>query len=288
MKNKNAYLAKAENRFEERWVTEGDFVAKNKNDEPIQFKIAVVDESNVGPEIILISKDGFQITFDEDEVNRYFNGAQILKDINGKKWVVNPIKQKYKRGAKIKSHIYKRGKKINSFLTPEMKQETEDLISLKSNYPRRTSQWIWDNWTEEQRFHFLTDHSKNMSLEIANDLKQEPYENLTKQIKRLIENHILMGRYEHGAKIESQHEKLEYENVVNELRENASIAKIDVKPYGVEIQPYSPIDDAYMLPIKLTRHELLALYIESDKQFKHDNETILSSIESSVKLLLKK
>lgn len=158
-----------------------------------------------------------------------------------------------------------------------------DKNELRRDYPKKNAQWIWDNWTHEQRSHFLYDHD----LDSTSNWNKN-YDELNDVIKNALKTHIKQGRYEHGTKIESQHEKLEYENVVNELRENASIAKIDVKPYGVEIQPYSPIDDAYMLPIKLTRHELLALYIESDKQFNHDNETIIGSIESMTKLLLKK
>lgn len=188
---------------------------------------------------------------------------------------------KMKHGAKIKSHIYKRGTKIEKYdkHTTQLEQ-----ANIRRDYTTKNDpDFIWDNWTIEQREHFLEDHEQEVKYKNV-----KYYSDLPKEIKQKLKKHIERGRYEHGTKIESQHEKLEYENVVNELRENASIAKIDVKPYGVEIQPYSPIDDAYMLPIKLTRHELLALYIESDKQFNHDNETIIGSIESMTKLLLKK
>lgn len=267
--------------------------------------------------------------------------------------------QEFKRGSKIKSHIYKRGTKIEKLSFEKIKQnidnayptdakqiknqidgvEREGFITigkkldlynywhkkfgetidesiknekqheldiaeyefessknkiakidmnklsveqLNADYPYKNASWVWDNWTEEQRFHFLTDHDKKMSLEIANDLKQEPYENLSKQIKRLIENHISHGRYEHGAKLHTH----EYEIIVDKLSKNASINEIKTTTYGVDIIPYNSENDVYTLPIKLTIHELISLIIKSMKNENISNDLIKNELCERVKILL--
>lgn len=161
-----------------------------------------------------------------------------------------------KHKSKIKKHIYERGKKI------DMQKLSVD--ALRADYPYKNAQWVWDNWTVEQRKHFLDDHGFLSKYGGPNN----DYSELEIDVESELKKHINEGRYEKGGKIESEKN---YERIFRELNEMSGVSQINATEYGVEIIPYNTDTESYSVPIKLTGFEILTLFVKYVKKQFNDN-----------------
>jgi hypothetical protein len=81
--------------------------------------------------------------------------------------------------------------------------------AIKNQYEDRTPEDVWNNWTEEQKRHFLTDHKNHIykygnlydSLKQKEDLITKNYSELPKNLRLAISDHIEDGQYAKGGNI---------------------------------------------------------------------------------------
>lgn len=79
--------------------------------------------------------------------------------------------------------------------------------TIKNQYEGKTAEKVWGQWTEEQRSHFLLDHSELLDKDrLENNLgysrtiqKDKKYEDLTPHTKRVLESHVRSGQYAKGG-----------------------------------------------------------------------------------------
>ena len=83
----------------------------------------------------------------------------------------------------------------------------EDGGKMPNNYEGKTPKEIWDNWTYEQKFHFLTDHKDHKSnplemnrFKLSDVADKSSYDELPKNIKLALSDHISEGQYAKGGK----------------------------------------------------------------------------------------
>lgn len=174
---------------------------------------------------------------------------------------------------------YANGKKIVDFTKLSIEE-------LRADYPLKNAEWVWDNWTNKQKFSFVEDHFKNYDIKKIDLTVEKKYNQLFEDVTAELKKHINEGRYETGKGDES---KKNYEIMVHDLRNMPSVSKINIKPYGVEIIPYSSESEAYVPPIKLTTFELISLTITSLKENKTDSydDAVKSLIEGATEHLLR-
>jgi len=106
--------------------------------------------------------------------------------------------------ASAKEYAFKEARKIDPKYGMAEKGEKIDSIrelvnqEIKSDYPTKDPEIIWNEWSEEQRTHFLNDHNLN-EYELFAFVN---YENIRREIikEKLIE-HINEGRYKTGGKL---------------------------------------------------------------------------------------
>lgn len=185
--------------------------------------------------------------------------------------------EKISKGSKIKSHIYREGKKV------DFKKIAKE--QLRSDYPLRDTKWVWDNWTPEQRYHFVYDHS-NFFVDILekksyNELSNTVYSRLPQEIKDELQNHIQQGRYAEGDKVSGQKN---YEAQLHNLRDD-KVFRIKIKGHGVEIKEYET-GDAFTHTLTFTKAELLSLLMESWLKSDATEEDLVEVISGYTKYLL--
>lgn len=88
------------------------------------------------------------------------------------------------KGGKIKSHISSKMKIKN-----KIKEGNYEL----GGYAGKTQEEIWNNWTNDQRRHFLYDHS------LDENFRTDDYEELPEHAKQQLKGHTMMGQYENGG-----------------------------------------------------------------------------------------
>lgn len=154
--------------------------------------------------------------------------------------------------------------------------------SLHADYPLKNPEWVWDNWTIEQRLHFLRDHANESAKQKILKLK---YSELTSTLQNEVWAHVTEGRYEHGKGVE----KTNRETIIDQIRNFPGVKEIKFTDYGVEITPFYGDSDSYFPPTRLTRGELIALMIESFKNdvTKPSNIVVKREIDEYVNYLLK-
>lgn len=89
------------------------------------------------------------------------------------------------KGGKIKSHISSKMKIKN-----KIKEGNYEL----GGYAGKTQSEIWDNWTNDQRRHFLFDHN------LDENYRTDDYSELPENVKQELKGHTMMGQYEQGGK----------------------------------------------------------------------------------------
>ena len=86
--------------------------------------------------------------------------------------------------------------------------------SIPNNYAGKTAKEVWEAWDEDQRLHFLLDHSDDifgMSLQEESAFgenydkrhkyKKLPFDQLSTSVWDALQTHIEMGQYKHGGSI---------------------------------------------------------------------------------------
>lgn len=79
--------------------------------------------------------------------------------------------------------------------------------SIKNQYEGKTASEVWSKWTEQQRSHFLLDHSELLDKDrMENNLgysrtiqKDKSFTELTPHTQRVLESHVNSGQYEKGG-----------------------------------------------------------------------------------------
>ena len=76
---------------------------------------------------------------------------------------------------------------------------------IPNNYRGRTTEDIWNNLTEDQRTHFLIDHSDEMNLNNNSLLvaTKQQFKDLSEDVQDTFKGHTLMGQYEDGGMMAS-------------------------------------------------------------------------------------
>ena len=108
--------------------------------------------------------------------------------------------------------------------------------AIKNQYEGRTAENVWKNWTEEQRSHFLLDHSELLDNDrVENNLgysrivqKDKSFEELTPFTKRVLEAHIEKGQYAKGGATDMSYSEWE-EEVANSLANELEIDYSDAQ-----------------------------------------------------------
>ena len=82
----------------------------------------------------------------------------------------------------------------------------KDGGSIPNNYKGRTAEDVWDNWSSEQKSHFLQDHKYNLFGDIVvSKIDREKalmtkFKDLSRDLRVTIEDHIDSGQYAYGGK----------------------------------------------------------------------------------------
>lgn len=79
---------------------------------------------------------------------------------------------------------------------------------IPHNYGGKTAEQVWDEWTEEQRGHFMNDHglSDNYDDEEWQFIMSGDYKQMDKDIKEAVKQHISEGQYAKGGKVKDENE----------------------------------------------------------------------------------
>jgi hypothetical protein len=79
--------------------------------------------------------------------------------------------------------------------------------SIENNYGDQTAKEVWNNWSSEQRRHFLDDHNviygKDKSLHISQYRFDELPIDLYKSIESVLKKHLKEGQYAKGGELET-------------------------------------------------------------------------------------
>jgi hypothetical protein len=167
-------------------------------------------------------------------------GGRIGKDWNGRKsketWGKSDLYEIYDNNLDLVADVHDYYKKMGSDITEdyakEMKKDMIDVLqngkikfndgatttfekggymakggAIKNQYEGKTASEVWSKWTEQQRSHFLLDHSELLDKDrMENNLgysrtaqKDKKYEDLTPLTKRVLEAHVNSGQYADGG-----------------------------------------------------------------------------------------
>lgn len=92
--------------------------------------------------------------------------------------------------------------------------------NIPNNYLGKTAEQVWNEWSVEQRHHFLKDHQFVLGFEDSTfyNLVETEYNKLPQNIRVVVSNHIYEGQYEDGGEIDNM-----------DIAENSAL-KVYVKP----------------------------------------------------------
>jgi hypothetical protein len=113
---------------------------------------------------------------------------------------------------------------IDSKLPKKVYMEYAKGGSIPNNYEGKTAEQVWDEWSVEQREHFLQDHNNQLSQqhrikkEKLEEVKEYKFNELGMMPISWLEKHISQGQYEHGGEIDNM-----------DIAENSAL-KVYVKP----------------------------------------------------------
>ena len=151
---------------------------------------------------------------------------------------------KWKRSKEKKNYIVPFESDDDSYifiLVPKNKKEYGGMMEeggkIKNQYEGKTAKEIWEEWTKDQKLHFLYDHKDQFTKPGENagafKLAKEAYDDLPKFVKRALEEHVEDGEYAKGGEIEEGSivlAKSSYggqSGVVKEINGNFAIVKHD-------------------------------------------------------------
>ena len=82
--------------------------------------------------------------------------------------------------------------------------------SIPNNYEGRTPEDVWNNWTSEQKTHFMQDHKYNIfgdrqiSKEDREKFLMTKFKDLSRDLRIIVEDHVQEGQYAYGGKTKSR------------------------------------------------------------------------------------
>jgi hypothetical protein len=167
-------------------------------------------------------------------------GGRIGKDWNGRKsketWGKSDLYEIYDNNLDLVADVHDYYKKMGSDITEdyakEMKKDMIDVLqngkikfndgatttfekggymakggAIKNQYEGKTASEVWSKWTEQQRSHFLLDHSELLDKDrMENNLgysrtiqKDKIFTELTPHTQRVLESHVNSGQYAKGG-----------------------------------------------------------------------------------------
>ena len=98
--------------------------------------------------------------------------------------------------------------------------------SIPNNYKGKTANEIWDEWTFQQKRHFLEDHydeiEKYGGLTMGKSLRsvaESTYNDLPTNVKQVLEDHIETGQYAQGGVTEKEVVESNAEMVLSKIKE---------------------------------------------------------------------
>ena len=158
-----------------------------------------------------VSSDGIKVLNDEEIgqviTRKYKNFVQKNYEFGGamaqNQQVINDASQSY----------------VNYYLGEGASQGIyKDGGSIPNNYEGRTAEDVWNNWTERQRFHFLSDHTEDLQSPLENlsqakiirkydkyTSKKIQYSDLAEPFLSSLNYHIEKGQYASGGSLEKHY-----------------------------------------------------------------------------------
>jgi hypothetical protein len=86
----------------------------------------------------------------------------------------------------------------------------KDGGSIPNNYEGRTPEDIWNNWTSEQKIHFMQDHKYNIfgDRQISKEDRQKflmtKFKDLSRDLRIIVEDHVQEVQYAYGGRTKSR------------------------------------------------------------------------------------
>ena len=83
----------------------------------------------------------------------------------------------------------------------------KDGGSIPNNYAGRTPEDVWDNWSSEQKIHFMQDHKYNIfgDRQISKEDREKfiitKFQDLSRDLRIIVEDHVQEGQYASGGSL---------------------------------------------------------------------------------------
>lgn len=163
----------------------------------------------------------------EQEVSKFNNGGEIPNNYEGKKpeeiWSAWDLDQRthflqdhaneipeLRIGDNWTKNILSLSNSDYSELPTTVKDEISIHIetgqyakggSIKNQYEGKSSEQVWNDWTKQQREHFLSDHDKSLNTDDLSSISNLVFKDLPSDIETKLWNHVNVGQYSNGGGI---------------------------------------------------------------------------------------